>query len=74
MNHKTYFLTSAVVFLAGAVVHMMHLVGRWDFALGSFLLPRWMSVAAIVVAGSLACAGFRFAFRNESKEREENKR
>lgn len=53
---------------------MMHLVGRWDFALGSFLLPRWMSVAAIVVAGSLACAGFRFAFRNESKEREENKR
>lgn len=73
MNHKTYFLISAVVFLAGAIVHVMHLVGGWNFALGSFVLPRWMSVAAIVVAGSLACAGFKFAFRKESKEREDNR-
>lgn len=73
MNHKTYFLISATVFLAGAIVHVMHLLGGWKFALGNFILPIWMSVAAVVLAGSLSCIGFRFALKEDLGENKENR-
>lgn len=59
MTVRTYTLTSSLIFLLVAVLHLFRLVLQWDAIIGGWHFPMWASVLAVLVAGFLSFAGFR---------------
>lgn len=59
MAVQTYALTSSLLFLLFAVLHLLRLVGPWDVRIGAWHFPMWASVVAVLVGGLLSYAGFR---------------
>ena len=59
MTHKTYTLTTAVLFLVIAVLHALRLAYGWTAVLGGWTVPAWLSLVALVVAAYLAWQGFK---------------
>ena len=39
-----YLITSALIFAAVAILHLLRLINGWDFVLGSWSIPRWVSM------------------------------
>ncbi len=61
MSQRTYILTTAIVFSVIALLQMVRLLMRWEVALNGRPVPLWLSAVAVVIAGSLAFAGFQVA-------------
>lgn len=59
MTVRTYTLTSSIIFLLVAVLHLVRLVLQENLMIGSWHFPMWASIVAVVVAGFLSFAGFR---------------
>jgi len=59
MTVRTYTLTSSVIFLLVAVLHLLRLVLQENVMIGRWHVPMWASIVALVVAGFLSFAGFR---------------
>jgi hypothetical protein len=58
MTVRNYAITSSVIFLLVAVLHLMRVVFHWDVWIGTLHLPMWASIIAVPVAGFLSFAGF----------------
>jgi protein-S-isoprenylcysteine O-methyltransferase Ste14 len=56
--HKKYFLISAVVFSLAALLHALRVLLGLELTLGSTVIPVWLSIAAVIVAGALAYFGY----------------
>lgn len=54
MSDYNYHIWSAVLFLAAAVLHTTRVLKQWDLALGTYLIPQWVSVLLVVITLSLA--------------------
>lgn len=63
MNSKSFALTAGVVFLAVAVVHGLRLLNSWPVAVGSVLIPTWVSWVALLLAGFLCYQGLSLSKR-----------
>ncbi len=50
--------TTALIFLAIAVLHGLRLYLGWEGVLGGWEVPRWLSWGAVVMAAYLAWQGF----------------
>lgn len=61
MNMKTFTIVSALIFALVALMHLARLVLQWDVIVGGHVVPAWVSVVSLVVAGFLSFAGFRLA-------------
>jgi Mn2+/Fe2+ NRAMP family transporter len=59
MTVRTYALTSSIIFLLVAVLHLLRLALPENVMIGSWHFPMWASIVAVVVAGFLSFAGFR---------------
>lgn len=59
MTVRSYTLTSSIIFLLVAVMHLLRLFWQENMMIGSWQFPMWASIVAVVVAGFLSFAGFR---------------
>ena len=55
---RTYLIVSALIFTVVAVVHLMRVMQGWMLQLGTFTVPIWMSVLALLLSGVIAFWGF----------------
>jgi hypothetical protein len=62
MKDKTYFIVTAIVFAALAVLHILKLVYDWNMQLGNVVVPVWASWVCLVITGYLSYAALRLEF------------
>ncbi len=54
MNKASYIKISGYIFTVAALIHLLRLAYGWQAQIGGWLVPMWLSLVAIVVAGYLA--------------------
>ena len=60
MNRSRPFtLIAAIIFGIMALVHLYRLVTHFQIVLGSHLIPEWVSIIAMLIAGLLAVMLYR---------------
>jgi len=59
MSNNTYRKTVGSVFAVVAVVHALRALYGWDFIVGYWHAPIWISWVAVVCIGWLAWNGFK---------------
>jgi len=62
MQEKTYFIVSAIVFAALAVLHILKLAYGWTMQLGNFAVPIWASWTCLIITGYLSYVALRLEF------------
>ena len=60
---KPFSTVAAVVFALVALVHLLRLVYGWEVTLAGWVVPLWVSVVGLIVAGGLAALVWREARR-----------
>ena len=50
---------STAIFAVIALGHLARVIFGWDAAIGGWLVPMWISWAAILVGGFLAYTGYK---------------
>jgi hypothetical protein len=51
---KPFTRIAAVVFAIVAVAHLLRLIFQFPLVIGGFLVPLWINVIALIIAGLLA--------------------
>ena len=64
MTPKGYATITAITFLLVAVAHLLRVIVPWEFRVGGWDVPSWVSLIAVVPAGYLSYTGFRIATRS----------
>ena len=64
MLPKTYSTVSGIIFLLVAVAHLARVALHWEFRVGPWDTPPWVSVFAFLVAAFMAYSGLRNASRS----------
>lgn len=54
MTEKVFLRTTATLFALVFVVHLMRVINRWEFSIGGFGVPMWISWVAFLLAGYLS--------------------
>jgi hypothetical protein len=54
-------LTVGLIFLAIAVLHLLRIILGWGAVIGGWVVPEWVSWAALIIAGFLAFHGLRLS-------------
>jgi hypothetical protein len=60
---KPFSTIAAVVFALVALVHLLRLVYGWEVTLAGWVVPLWLSVVGLIVAGGLSALVWREARR-----------
>ncbi len=63
MTQQTYSLTTGVIFLAIAILHLVRLVLGWRVFIAGAAMPLWASWMALIFAGFLAYQGIGLSRR-----------
>jgi hypothetical protein len=53
------------IFILIAVMHLMRLVFGWEVTLNGLVIPMWVSVMALLIAGALAYFLWREAYKSK---------
>jgi hypothetical protein len=61
MNQKSFNLTVGIVFVLITILHLLRITFGWSAIIAGWVVPEWVSWAAMVVAGFLAYEGFRLS-------------
>jgi hypothetical protein len=56
---KPFTSIAIAIFVLVAVAHLLRLVFGWDVVIGGAVIPMWISVVGIIVAGGLAAMLWR---------------
>jgi uncharacterized membrane protein len=59
MNQKTFSLTSGIIFLVIALLHLARILYGWEAMIAGVAIPIWASWVALVVAAYLVYSGLR---------------
>ncbi|MDP1696065.1 MAG: hypothetical protein Q8L29_04070 [archaeon] len=59
MKEKTYFIASAIVFTALAVLNIIKLAYGWTMQLGEIVVPVWASWVCLAITGYLGYIALR---------------
>ncbi len=59
MKEKNYFIVTAIVFAALAVLHILKLAYGWTMQLGDIVVPAWASWVFLVITGYLSYVALR---------------
>lgn len=59
MSQRSFPLITGAIFTLIALLHLLRIVFGWEAIIGGWVLPAWVSWAALPVAGYLAYEGFR---------------
>ena len=60
---KPFSTIGAVVFALVALLHLLRLVYGWEVTFAGWVVPLWLSVIGLIVAGGLAALVWREARR-----------
>lgn len=60
MDKNTYYLVVGLIFLIIAVVHLLRVFYGWNWEIGGWAAPLWVSWLAVVVGGLLSYQSFQF--------------
>lgn len=61
MKARTFLLVSGTFFTAMAGLHLGRILAGWDFVVGGWGAPMWVSGVAVIGSGALAIWAFRLA-------------
>ena len=61
MSMSGYATASSIIFALVAVLHLIRLITGWEFRVGGWEAPSWLSLVALAVAGYLSYQGLRIA-------------
>ena len=53
-KRKTWLRVAATIFVIMALVHFSRLIFRFDFIIGSWEVPLWVSFVAFIIIGFLS--------------------
>ena len=59
MKPRTYALTTGLIFLIIALLHLARLIFGWEAIIGGWAVPNWVSVVALLVAAYLGYEGLK---------------
>ena len=59
MTPRTYALTTGLIFLVIALLHLARLIFGWEAIIGGWAVPTWISVIALLVAAYLGYEGLK---------------
>lgn len=60
LKKDTYFNVIGVIFAVIAIVHLLRLVYGWTAQIGTFVVPSWLSVVAVIITAYLSYVSFSF--------------
>jgi hypothetical protein len=63
MNTKTYLIVSTAIFSVVGVIHLIRFTLGWSVELGTWNVPLWASLLAVVVCAGVAVWGASLARR-----------
>lgn len=61
MKQKTFNQVTGLIFLAVGVLHLGRVLLGWTAIIGTWAVPTWVSLVALVVALYLAYSAYRLA-------------
>ena len=64
MRIRGYASASGIVFAVVAILHLIGVIVGWEFRVGGWDAPSWVSLVALAVAGYLSYQGLRTAGRS----------
>ena len=59
MKNKEIARYSGIVFLIVAILHALRVINSWTITIDAYVLPAWVSVVLVIVAGYLAYANLK---------------
>ena len=62
---KPFTNLAIVIFILIAVMHLLRLIYGWEVTLDSIVIPMWVSVMALLIAGVLAYFLWREAYKSK---------
>jgi hypothetical protein len=63
MKTKAYLIVSTVIFAVVAVVHLLRFALGWSAQIGTWSIPLWVSLLAVLVSVSIAMWGLTLVRR-----------
>jgi undecaprenyl pyrophosphate phosphatase UppP len=63
MNTRLYLFITGIIFGIVAVLHLLRVVNQWDFQLGPWLFPMWVSWLGALVPALLSVWAFYMVSR-----------
>lgn len=54
MKKTDYIKTSGYIFLIVALLHLTRVIKDWYAQIGNWIVPMWVSVSVVLIAGYLA--------------------
>ncbi len=63
MSHRVFSLVAAVIFSLIVSGHVIRLVFGVPWVVADWIVPMWLSVAGVLIAGFMAYEGFRLSRR-----------
>ena len=64
MKTKAYLIVSTFIFAVVAVVHLIRLTLGWSVLLGTWSVPLWVSMLAVLISASVAIWGLTLVRRS----------
>ena len=64
MSMRGYASASGFIFAVVAILHLIRVIAGWEFRVGGWEAPSWVSLVALAVAGYLSYQGLRIAGRS----------
>ncbi len=64
MSIRGYASASGFIFAVVAILHLIRVMAGWEFRVGGWEAPSWVSLAALAMAGYLSYQGLRIASRS----------
>jgi hypothetical protein len=59
MNQRSFSLVAGIIFIIIALLHLLRIIYGWEAVIGGWVVPKWISWVALVVAGDLGFEGLR---------------
>lgn len=59
LNQKTYLQITGLIFTVISVLHLLRVLMGWEANLAGWMVPGWLSIVAVVVAGYLAYCAYK---------------
>ena len=57
--NKPFTIAAVVIFAIVALMHVLRLLLGWDVTIADTEIPKWVSIAGLVIAGGLAIGLWR---------------
>lgn len=69
MSHRIYAGFTAFIFFVVAMAHLSRLIVGWDAEFAGWIVPHWVSIPGLIVAGTLSAWGFKLSSRPSARRK-----